>query len=200
MAPVAASLRYSSGVLSRIAPGFLLAAPALSDPNFARSVVLMCAHEEEGSLGVVINRPLELELKEALSQLEITAPRLGPQKVLLGGPVMPERAFVLYEPLQGAVDDDDLQVGTSLFLSSSLEVLGEIVGGRVAKRFHFLLGHAGWGAGQLHGEIQAGAWIPAELDPDTLFSVPFDDRWEHLLRRQGIDPGLLGGGGSSAQA
>jgi putative transcriptional regulator len=187
------------GVVSDIAPGFLLASPALLDPNFSRTVVLMCAHEEGGSLGLVVNRPTELLLTDALEKLELSGPHMPRQPVLLGGPVMPERAFVLYDPEgRGPTDDDDLAIGPTLFLSSSLAVLSRIAEGDGPRRFHLLLGHAGWGPGQLPGEIQTGSWIPSDLDEDTLFDVPYESRWDHEMKRLGINPGMVGGNASQA--
>lgn len=187
-------------MLSEIAPGFLLATPALGDPNFAHAVVLMCAHEEGGSLGVVINRPLTIKLETALDQLGIVAPHLPPQKVLLGGPVMPERAFVLYERELGGMlaDEDDLEIGPRLCLSASLKVLTHVATAEEPVRFHLLLGHAGWAPGQLMTEIQAGAWIPAELDVDTVFGLPFEDRWAEEMQKQGINPAFVGTGSTQA--
>lgn len=179
--------------LERLAPGFLVAAPLLRDPNFERSVVLMCVHNEQGAMGLVINRPSPFQLKEIMEQLKVTCTEDLTQDALVGGPVALENGLLLYRVLDGADQrDDELVVTPELRLCPSRELLQSIGLGQGPKQFHMFLGHSGWGPGQLEGEISAGAWIPTAFDMDLIFETPMQNRWEQALRSEGINPAQLG--------
>jgi putative transcriptional regulator len=191
---------------SGLAPGFLVAAPALTDPNFAGSLVLMAEHHGEGALGFVVNRPGPISVADVLGGVDEglrsaaqTAGRAG-GAVLVGGPVQPERLWILYRP--GAVaqiEGETVRVGDDLALGGSRELLESLVRAPGAP-FLLLLGYAGWAPMQVEKEVAAGAWVPMPLASDLVLDVPLEKRWETAVRRLGLDPGefLVGGGGAQA--
>lgn len=170
----------------QLAPGFLVAPPPLEDPNFDRSVVLLAAHEPTGSMGFVVNRTSEMRLHELLKELEIE-PRVDDRDVLIGGPVSGFSGFVLYEH-----DDKDplapgIEVSDRVSVSPSRELLEAAARGELPGRWELLLGYAGWAPAQLEGELERGGWLHAAFDPELLFDVSLDDRWEETYARLGID-------------
>lgn len=190
-----------------LAPGFLVAAPALSDPNFAGSLVLVAEHHGEGALGFVLNRPAPITVADVLggvdADLRRTAEAVGRADgtVLVGGPVQPERLWILFRPgpVQPAAEAGSVKVGEDLALGGSRELLEALVRAPVGP-FVLLLGYAGWAPMQVEKEISGGAWVPMPLASDLVFDVPIDKRWETAVRRLGLDPGefLVGGGGAQA--
>ncbi len=172
---------------------FLIAMPALADPNFHRTVTLMCAHNEEGAMGIVINRPLDLTLGEVLGHMDIHTedPAVREMTVLQGGPVQRERGFVIHTP---AGDwDAVLRVGDDIGIATSRDILDAVAAGRGPARALVALGYAGWGAGQLEREVQENAWLSGPADTSIIFDVPYELRWESAARLLGIDPNLLAG-------
>lgn len=188
-----------------LAPGFLVAAPTLADPNFAGSLVLMAEHHAEGALGFVVNRPGPIDVAELLGGvdegLRRTAEAAGRAagQVLVGGPVTPERLWILHRPGTVPADDDGVRVGDGVALGGSRELLDALVR-RDAGPFLLLLGYAGWAPGQVEQEIAQGAWIPLAMQDDLVFDVPLEQRWEVAVRRLGLEPGgfMVGGGGAKA--
>jgi putative transcriptional regulator len=180
---------------SELAPGFLVAAPSLLDPNFRRTVVLLVDHRSEGSLGFVINRPAGVRLSgmyEALG-LPIGADRRVDAPVLVGGPVAPETGWLVFEHAPASSKAEDIvRVSADIAVSASRELLRTVVQHEgVVGRFSLVLGYAGWGPGQLDEEISQGAWIPVDLDANIVFDAPYEERWTAALRSLGIDPGRL---------
>src|SRR5262245_30065042 len=177
-----------------LAPGLLIAVPQLVDGNFHRSVVFLIEQNEEGAFGVVINRPSEIKVGELLANLGIGFEGAPDGRVLIGGPVSPDRGLVLHR--DGGMDDDAREVAESLWISatpSSLKRLFEHTGGPPALCF---AGYAGWGPGQLEQELEQGAWIPAPYDETLLFTEDRGAIWDKALRGLGIDPTLIVPGGS----
>ena len=194
--------------LERLAPGFLVAAPSLIDPNFEHTVVLMCAHNEHGAMGLVINREAPITLGEIMRQLEMEMSEEHPRAALFGGPVSLESALLLYQDeaevlldataeggleLEGDEDDDEMEVGAGLRLSPGRQLLARIAVGQGPQRVHLFLGHAGWAPGQLEQEIAQGAWLPVSLDLDLIFDTPLDERWQRALELGGLGAAALGG-------
>jgi putative transcriptional regulator len=189
-----------------LAPGFLVAAPALQDPNFAGSLVLMAEHHGEGALGFVVNRAGSISvadvlggLDEKLAAIAEAAGRAG-APVLVGGPVQPERLWILFRPGPSAPEEGAVRVGAGLALGGSRELLEALVRARDAGPFQLLLGYSGWAPLQVENEVSQGAWIPLPLHEDLVFEVPLEKRWETAVRRLGLDPTgfLVGGGGAKA--
>lgn len=172
---------------------FLIAMPSLADPNFHGTVTYMCAHTEEGAMGIVINRPLDLALGEMLSHMDIAPERrdIGEMLVLQGGPVQRERGFVIHEP---AGDwDSVLRVGNHIGIATSRDILAAVARGDGPERSVVALGYAGWGAGQLEREVLENAWLSGPADTRIIFDVPYADRWETATRMLGFDPEKLMG-------
>lgn len=180
-------------VVNEIAPGFLVAVPQLGDPNFQRAVVLMLEHGEGGAMGIVVNRPIPLKLTEvAKGQGFPIAEGYERAHVYLGGPVEPERGFVLH-------DRDDISEAVplvdGLFVSGSLESLKTLLQGP-PEHFRLCLGYAGWAPGQLERELREGAWIAAAPSSRHVLETPAAEAWDAVLREMGIDPlRLMHGGG-----
>ena len=170
---------------------FLIAMPTLDDPNFARTVTYVCAHNEGGAMGIVINRPLKLELGEVLSQmqLETADPAVNAQIVYQGGPVHRDRGFIIHRP---ALDfGSTIKVREDIAISTSREILNAISRGEGPADTLVALGYAGWGAGQLEQEIQQNAWLSGPACLDVIFHAPAGQRWEQAAARMGVDLGLL---------
>jgi putative transcriptional regulator len=165
----------------------LIALPALDDPNFSRSVALICQHDEEGAMGVVVNRASEYSLGDVLAQmnLETRDPALASQIVLNGGPVHPERGFVLHDG--GKQWDSTLAIGAGLALTTSRDILEALAEGEGPEHVVVALGCAGWGAGQLEFELGENSWLTAPADNELLFSLPLERRWQAAGGRLGID-------------
>ena len=179
----------------------LIAMPNLGDPNFQRTVVLLGAHSlDEGAFGLVVNRPIDIELSDILDELGLAAPNRDLPQVLSGGPVQPSHGFVLYEIGDGLPDDDALILPSGLTVSGSSDTLAEFARGDRDQRYSLILGYSGWFPGQLESEIEENSWLVAPLETSIVFDVPFADRWTAALRSIGVDPGTLVDSGSGAPA
>jgi putative transcriptional regulator len=177
----------------------LIAMPSLGDPNFQRTVVLIAAHSaEEGAFGLVINRPLDVDLADIFDELGLERPRRAFPPVLGGGPVEPGHGFVLFEPGDRTDPGDDLDLPNGLRVSGSAETLASLAGGDLPNRFSLILGYSGWYPGQLETEIEENSWLIAPVVTSIVFDVPHEDRWVAALDSIGVDPGTIVDTGSSA--
>jgi putative transcriptional regulator len=170
-----------------LANHLLVALPSLADPHFARSVVLLCQHDADGAMGIVVNRASEYRLGEVLSQIGLRSDdaNLCEQPVLGGGPVHPERGFVLHD---GTRDwDSSLAFGDGLHVTTSRDVLEAMTRGEGPERAVVALGCASWGAGQLEYELGENTWITVPADPELLFALPLEARWQAAAGRIGVD-------------
>jgi putative transcriptional regulator len=156
---------------------FLIAMPALADPNFFRSVTLICDHNDQGALGIVINHPTELQLGELFDHLDIEAVDGTAREIPVfnGGPVQVERGFVLHE------------------LTTSKDILADIALGQGPRRVFVALGYAGWGSGQLEHEMSDNAWLTTPCDTRIVFDLPPEQRWREAAQQLGVDLDLLAG-------
>ncbi|MBC7792331.1 MAG: YqgE/AlgH family protein [Clostridia bacterium] len=170
------------------APTFLIAVPQLGDPNFNRGVVFILEHGDEGSMGLIINRPGTLDLAAFASTQSMTFRGNGSSQVFQGGPVQTDRAFILHASQHRGPETEDVMDSTRL--SYSLESLKAIVDAPPEK-LRIFLGYAGWGPGQLAKEVTAGAWLIAPATEELIFETPHDKIWDAALRAMGIDPALL---------
>lgn len=171
---------------------FLIAVPAMSDPNFSRSVTLVCQHNAEGAMGLMLNRVSEYRLGDVLEQMQIHTENqsLAAAPVLIGGPVQPERGFVLHEP--GPEQwDSTFRVSEELSLTTSRDILAAMARGEGPQRSLIALGYAGWSEGQLEFELKDNAWITVAADRSILFDTPLEQRWSASARLMGIDLTLL---------
>ena len=172
---------------SSLAPTFLVAMPQLQDPNFSRTVVLLCEHAEEGAMGLVINRSTET-LASQIVQLEPPPEQESGLEVWIGGPVDPARGWLLLSEDLG----DGIELCPGLYLSASRELLRQVMGASgLSKRCRFLVGYAGWGPKQLDRELADSAWLTVPVDSALLFDTPSEAMWEVAIRRLGIDPNAL---------
>jgi putative transcriptional regulator len=171
---------------------FLIAVPGMSDPNFSRSVTLVCQHSAEGAMGLMLNRHSEYRLGDVLDQMQIqtTDAVLAATPVLLGGPVQPERGFVLHDAGEETWDST-FQVSPTLSLTTSRDILAAMARGAGPRHALVALGYAGWGEGQLEAELQDNAWLTVEADRAILFDTPIEQRWSAAARLMGVDLTLL---------
>jgi putative transcriptional regulator len=196
----------SSRSASHLAPGFLVAAPGLRDPNFAGSLVLMTGHRKAGAMGFVVNRPAPVSAAEMLASVDerlgglARASEHGQRPVLVGGPVSPEQVWVLYRRGTGGEEDDAIRVGRNLVVGSSRPALEAILGKDCPGPVQLFVGYAGWAPMQLEEEISQGSWVPLGFDEELVTTVPVPDRWSEAVRRLGLDPNgfIVGGGGAMA--
>lgn len=179
----------------------LIAMPTLGDPNFRRSVVLLGAHSlEGGAFGLIINRPIDVELSDILDELGLESPPTELPRVLAGGPVEPSHGFVLAEPGDFPAEKDDLVLPQGFTVSGSADSLAAFVAGENSGRFQLILGYSGWYPGQLEVEIEENSWLVAPVTTSIIFDVPYDGRWVAALQSIGVDPGTLVDLGSSTPA
>src|SRR6186713_38455 len=172
-----------------LAPALLLSMPQLIDPNFARSVVLLCEHAAEGAFGLIVNRPSELAAAEAVN-LEPAVEHPNDLPLLLGGPVEPQRGWILTASQPDGVESRAL--GAGLYLSASPVLLRRVLTTRPhPRRTQVLAGYAGWGPGQLDAELADSAWLIMPVELDLIFEIPAAGAWEMAIRRLGADPHLL---------
>jgi putative transcriptional regulator len=174
----------------------LIAMPAMQDPNFAKTVTYICEHSDQGALGIVINRPLDMDLGTIFDQLSLDAadPAVARQPVLQGGPVHQERGFVLHQPEDTgspAEFDATLAVTDAIRVTTSQDILTAMARGQGPRRALVALGYAGWGAGQLENEMVQNAWLSVPASPRIIFDTPFEARWRESARLLGIDLNTL---------
>lgn len=172
----------------------LLAMPQMGDSRFERAVIFMCAHDENGAMGLVINNVLPgVDLSELLAQLKIGRDSAESQSapVMSGGPVETARGFVLHS--SDFSQAETVRINPELSVTGTIDALKEIAAGRGPEKMLFMLGYAGWGAGQLDREIQQNAWLVVEPDADIIFTAAPDEKWTRAVRKIGIDPAMLSG-------
>ncbi|HET6265756.1 MAG TPA: YqgE/AlgH family protein [Usitatibacter sp.] len=165
---------------------FLIAMPAMSDPNFSRTLTFVCEHNERGALGIVVNRPIEVTLAALFRQVEIDLPAspLATQPVFFGGPVQFDHGFVLHRPV-GAWKST-LPVG-EIGLTTSRDILEAMARGQGPGEQLVALGYAGWAPGQLEDEIQRNGWLTVAADVDLIFNVPPEARYDAAMHALGIN-------------
>ena len=165
----------------------LIAMPGMADPNFSSTVTLICEHNDEGALGIVINRPLTLKLGGLFEQLDVddADPHAADVPVLMGGPVGPERGFVLHESTHSY--ENSLAVSKTINLTLSRDVIEAMATGEGPRKSLVALGYAGWQPGQLENEMLANSWLNVTATPDIVFDLPFADRWTAAAESIGVD-------------
>jgi putative transcriptional regulator len=171
---------------------FLVAMPGMSDPNFARGITFICQHNEEGAMGLVVNRLSDFRLGDVLQQMHMPCQRaeVAAAPVLVGGPVQPERGFVLHASGSRAWDSS-YRVNDGLTVTTSRDVLAAMAEGDGPERALVALGYAGWGAGQLEQELRGNAWLTVVADNRILFDTALSDRWGAAVALIGINPANL---------
>lgn len=169
----------------------LIAMPTMLDPRFARSVIFLCAHNEEGAMGLVINRLIgSITFPDLLQQLGIGAEQASEAiRVHFGGPVESGRGFVLHSAEYG--QEGTLKVNDDLALTATIDILRDMAAGGGPKLSMLALGYAGWGPGQLDAEIQANGWLHVDADEALVFDGDLDEKWERAIGKLGIDVSML---------
>ena len=175
---------------------FLIAMPGMPDETFAGAVVYLCEHTDKGALGLVINKPIDIKLKNLFEKVELTLDRddLADAPVYYGGPVQTERGFVLHEkrPADSVAYNSTLAIpGGGLEMTTSKDVLEALSGGGGPRRVLVTLGYSGWGAGQLEDELSRNGWLNVGAVPEVIFDTPAEKRYERALSLLGIDLSVL---------
>jgi len=175
---------------------FLIAMPGMADPTFAGSVVYLCEHTEKGALGLVINKPVDIKLKNLFEKVELSLTRddIAESPVYFGGPVQTERGFVLHERLsdKSSPYNSTLSIaGGALDMTTSKDVLEALAEGAGPKKLLVTLGYSGWGAGQLEDELSRNGWLTVDADPAIIFDTPIEQRYDRAVSLLGIDPRML---------
>jgi putative transcriptional regulator len=177
----------------------LIAMPGMKDPRFERSVIFMCAHSEDGAMGIIINQPTDnvsfsdlMEQLELADELDTVIPEgaIADKTIHVGGPVETSRGFVLHSP-DYYVADSTLPIEHGISLTATVEILRAIASDEGPQQSFLALGYAGWAPGQLESELRANGWLHCPADPEIVFSNRFEDKYERALALLGIDPSFL---------
>jgi putative transcriptional regulator len=185
-----------SGDAINLTNQFLIAMPGMADENFSRTVIYLCEHSRNGALGLVINRPTDITLKNLFEKVELSLDRdeLAGQPVFFGGPVQTERGFVLHEKTgtdQSPYTSTLSIAGGELEMTTSKDVLEALANGAGPRRLLVTLGYSGWSAGQLEEEISRNGWLTVDADPKVIFDTPVEERYQRALSLLGFDPLML---------
>jgi putative transcriptional regulator len=169
---------------------FLIAMPNLEDPNFSKTVTYICEHNEQGAMGIVLNRPTELRLTDILNHMDITEGGSSSDQIIyLGGPVEEDRGFVIHTHTHDW--DSTMDVTESISVTTSRDILEALSQGDGPDKSLIALGYAGWGAGQLEQELQSNAWLSGPADPSIIFDLMAKDRWRAAAKMMGVDIDLI---------
>jgi len=170
----------------------LIAMPSMGDTRFERSLIYMCAHSEDGAMGLIVNKPApNLKFDDLLQQLDIeVAGNKNPIRVHFGGPVEHGRGFVLHSPDYES-KESTLVVDDRFGMTATLDIIEDISNGEGPDSCLLALGYAGWGPGQLEGELQANGWLTCDASPEIVFSADNGEKWAAALGTLGISPSLL---------
>lgn len=173
--------------MQTLAPGFLIAMPQLGDPNFQKSVILMLEHNEGGSMGLIVNRQARVTFKDLEQENLKVPPSRTLERIYMGGPVEPQRGFVLHDRDQ---TPDRIEVLPGLYLSVTMDALQGLLQDASAQ-LRFCLGYSGWGPRQLDEEIAQGSWLFTEADPRGALEGDPGKLWDNTVRSMGFDPAML---------
>ncbi|TCT09939.1 putative transcriptional regulator [Tepidamorphus gemmatus] len=195
----AATGRIGAGGRSYLDGQLLVAMPSMSDPRFERSVIYVCAHSEDGAMGIIVNQAAEhIGFTELLRQLDVIGageeirlpPAVNAMRVHVGGPVETGRGFVLHTA-DWFVENSTLPIDDGICLTATLDILKAIARGQGPSNSLLALGYSGWAPGQLEREIQANGWLHCSADPRIVFGGDLASKYDLALRKIGIDPGFL---------
>ncbi|SCY18666.1 putative transcriptional regulator [Nitrosospira sp. Nl5] len=166
---------------------FLIAMPAMADPFFSKTLTYICEHNEQGALGLVVNRPIDLTLKDLFDQLGISFDdqALGGLPVMFGGPVQLDRGFVLHQPVGDW--QSTMIVNHEVGLTTSLDILRAIASGESPKQLLVALGYSGWAPGQIEHELSMNAWLTVPASPGIIFELPSEERLTAAMHSLGVD-------------
>jgi putative transcriptional regulator len=172
---------------------FLIAMPSMRDPSFRRGVAFVCQHGEDGAMGLLVNRLSEYRLGDVLAQMNLTSmsAEVGDSPVLIGGPVQPERGFVLHTP--HGQWESSFKISDSICVTTSRDILVAIAEGRGPERSLVTLGYSGWGAGQIETELKENAWLTVPASQEILFETAIEQRWDAAAALVGVNIANLAG-------
>ena len=174
---------------------FLIAMPGMADDTFAGTVIYLCEHSASGALGLVINKPIDIKLRNLFEKVELSLSReeIGEQPVYFGGPIQTERGFVLHEKYgeEPSHYSSTLSIPGGLAMTTSKDVLEAMADGAGPKRVLITLGYSGWQAGQLEDELGRNGWLTVDADPAVIFDTPIEERYDRALSLLGFDPRML---------
>ena len=172
---------------------FLIAMPNMADPYFAKTLTYVCEHNDQGALGLVVNRPIDMTLQALFERLSLTLRHkdLSDAPIYFGGPVQTERGFVLHGPPKAY--SSTLPITSDVSLTTSKDVLEAVAEGAGPEKMLVTLGYSGWGAGQLESEIAQNAWLTVKAESDIIFDTPADEKYNAALKLLGIDTLQLSG-------
>jgi putative transcriptional regulator len=179
--------QHTTENMSSLEGQLLIAMPGMADPNFSETVTYVFKHDENGAIGIIINRPSDMSVGEVFRQLKLEA-NLGDdatQPIMNGGPVQPDRGFVLHQsehPFDSTVDS-----AARIKVTVSQDILQAIARGEGPAQSLIALGYAGWSSGQLEAEIAANAWLSVPGDPAIVFETPIEARWRAAAALLGVD-------------
>ena len=175
-----------------LAGKLLVAMPGMGDPRFSRAVIVMCSHDDQHAMGVVINKPREeVKMSEVLGHLGLKAGgAVGERVVMDGGPVRPDRGYVLHSADFAALEGTQ-EIAPGLRLTATREVLEAVAKTDAPKEFVLALGCSGWGAGQLEDELKQNAWLVVDADNAIVFDADHKQKWERAIKTLGFDPSQL---------
>ncbi|SEP25719.1 YqgE/AlgH family protein [Nitrosovibrio sp. Nv6] len=166
---------------------FLIAMPAMADPFFAKTLTYICEHSDQGALGLVVNRPIDLTLKDLLDQLDISSEdqAIGGLPVMFGGPIQLDRGFVLHQPV--GEWQSTMIVNDKVGLTTSLDILRAMASGESPEEVLVALGYSGWAPGQIEHELSQNAWLTVPASPNIIFELPVEERLTAAMRSLGVD-------------
>lgn len=166
---------------------FLIAMPAMDDPYFSKTLIYIAEHNDQGALGLIVNRPIDMDLATLFEKIEVPleSPNVGKLPVYFGGPVQTDRGFVLHRPVGNW--QSTLAVTSEVGLTSSRDVLQAVGKEGLPSEIMVTLGYSGWGSGQLENELSQNAWLTVPADPRILFELPFEERLPSAMEILGVD-------------
>jgi putative transcriptional regulator len=172
--------------MTTLTNNFLIAMPSMRDPSFKRGVAFLCQHSEDGAMGLLVNRLSEYRLGDVLAQMNLStsSAEIADSPVLIGGPVQPERGFVLHTPHGGW--ESSFKISDSICVTTSRDILAAMAEGRGPERALVTLGYSGWGAGQIETELKENAWLTADANEHILFDTPIEQRWDAAAALVGV--------------
>ena len=180
--------------MTSLAPAVLLAMPQLVDPNFNRTVILLCTHSDRGAFGLVVNRPL-VTTGRVVVNLDPPVTTDRELEIWVGGPVEPHRSWMLVGTGPAGASPDHVadasRIADELYLSTSPDLLRRLLDHCPPQRTRLMVGYSGWGPGQLEAELEESSWLISDIHLDLLFDTPPDQMWETAIRRLGADPSAL---------
>ena len=165
----------------------LIAMPGMSDPRFGKSVIFMCQHSADGAMGLIVNKPLDLDFKNLMDKMDIqTVPQASARQVMFGGPVDTDRGYILHSSERTNHPPGTIVVTPEIAMTLTVDMLKKIAGGAGPSRWMMALGYAGWGPGQIESEIAANGWVHCEPDNEIIFDSGMDDKWVRALDKLGV--------------